>query len=68
MEGGTQGPGYIFTGVFTAAVKVAGLVIAVHEAFTSRNSQVLATAAFMMAGAQGLDVLRDFLATKSEKQ
>jgi hypothetical protein len=62
---GRQGPGYVFTGVFTATVKVAGLVIAVHEAFTQRNSQVLATAAFMMAGAQGLDVLRDFLATRN---
>lgn len=62
---GRQGPGYVFTGIFTALVKVAGLVIAVHEAFTARNSQVLATAAFMMAGAQGADVVRDWLAAKN---
>jgi hypothetical protein len=28
---------------------------------------VLATAAFMMAGAQGLDVFRDYLATRNGK-
>lgn len=65
MNGKQGGPSYVFTGLFTAAVKVAGLAIAVHEAFTTRNSQVLATAAFMMAGAQGLDVARDWLATKA---
>lgn len=43
---------------FTAAVKVAGLVIAIKEALIvdpPRDPVVFAIAAFMMAGAQGLD-------------
>lgn len=36
----------------TNLIKLAGVVVAVNEAFTTRDAVVLATAAFMMAGAQ----------------
>lgn len=36
----------------TNSVKVAGAVIAVNEAFTTKDAVVIALAAFMMAGAQ----------------
>jgi hypothetical protein len=46
------------TSLFTLAVKVLGLGIAAREAFfvpPPRDAVVLALAAFMMAGAQGLE-------------
>lgn len=36
----------------TNVIKVSGLVIAIHEAFTNRDPVVLGLAAFMLAGAQ----------------
>lgn len=46
-----SGPGLWITWL----IKVAGLVIAVHEAFTTRDPVVFATASFMLAGAQGAE-------------
>lgn len=46
------------TSLFTLFVKVLGLGVAAHEAFfvkPPRDAVVLAVAAFMMAGAQGID-------------
>jgi hypothetical protein len=43
----------------TSLIKLAGFVMAVNEALveTARDPYVLAVAAFMMAGAQGIDEL-----------
>jgi hypothetical protein len=43
--------------IFTAAVKVVGLLIAADQAFIKKSADptAFALAAFMMAGAQGLD-------------
>ena len=38
--------------IVTNIIKVSGLVIAIHEAFTTRDPVVLALSAFMLAGAQ----------------
>lgn len=40
------------TFAITNLIKLAGLVIAVHEAFSARDPVVFATASFMLAGAQ----------------
>lgn len=48
----------LWTGVVTTCIKLGGLAIAGHEAlFTGppRDPVVFAVAAFMMAGAQGID-------------
>lgn len=47
-----QAPARSVTLVLANLTKLAGLVVAVHEAFTARSPVVMAVAAFMMAGAQ----------------
>jgi hypothetical protein len=37
------------------AIKVAGMVIAVHAAFTTRDPAAFGIAAFMLTGAQGAE-------------
>jgi hypothetical protein len=39
----------------TFAIKVAGMVIAVHAAFTTRDPAAFGIAAFMLTGAQGAE-------------
>lgn len=39
----------------TRLIKVAGVVIAVHEAATTRDPATFAIASFMLAGAQGAE-------------
>lgn len=39
----------------TDLIKLGGFVIAIHEAFTTRDPVVFATASVMMAGAQGAE-------------
>lgn len=49
-----RGPALWLTLIVTNAVKLTGIAIAIHEAFTKSNpsATILALAAFMMAGAQ----------------
>lgn len=39
----------------TWATKVAGIVIAIHEGFTTKDPYVIGMAGFMLAGAQGAE-------------
>ena len=39
----------------TWAIKVAGIVLALHEGFTTRDPAVIGLAGFMLAGAQGAE-------------
>jgi hypothetical protein len=54
------------TNLLTLAIKVAGLLIALNEALFEpvRDPTVFATAAFMMAGAQGADAAIDYVRAK----
>lgn len=54
------------TNLLTFCIKVAGLLIALNEAFLQdpRDPTVFATAAFMMAGAQGADAAVDYFRGK----
>lgn len=39
----------------TDLIKLAGVIIALHEAFTARDPVVFGVASFMLAGAQGVE-------------
>lgn len=56
-------PRWNATNALTFLIKFAGLVIALNEAFfqAPRDPTVFATAAFMMAGAQGADAALDYM-------
>lgn len=43
--------------LITNLIKLGGLVVAIHEALTAKDAVVMATATFMMAGAQASEGL-----------